>query len=66
MGYEFLPNFWILSHDYGSRYARMLIMGSKDLDDSLLSKKIEPKNALLGWHPGPGRLGHEGENMPLL
>jgi len=37
--------FWFLIHNFGSRYARKPIKGSKDLDDSLVSKKkLEWKN----------------------
>jgi len=59
VGLEFVPNFCLLSHNSGSRYARKPIKGSKDLDDSLVSKKLEPKNGLLGWRPGPGNLSHK-------
>jgi len=31
-------NFWFLIHNFGSRYARKPIKGSKDSDDSLVSK----------------------------
>jgi len=42
-------------------------MGSKNSDDSLVAKKIEPKNGLLGWRPGPGKLGQKGENTtPIM
>jgi len=32
-------NFWFLIYNFGSRYARKLIKGSKDSDDSLVYKK---------------------------
>jgi len=66
VGFTFLPNFWFLSNTFGSRDARMTIMGCKDLDDSLVSKTIELKNGLLGCRPGPGKLDQNGENMPAL
>jgi len=36
---EFLSIFFILSHNFGSRYAINPIKGSEDSDDSLDSKK---------------------------
>ena len=33
------PNFWFLSHNFGSRYARKSIKVSKDSDDNLVYKK---------------------------
>jgi len=39
VGVEILTNFCFLGHTFGSRYAKMPIKGSKDSDDSLVSKK---------------------------
>jgi len=48
VGFEFISNFRFVSHNFGSRYARKLIMGSKDWDDSLVSKKhLSHKNGSL-------------------
>ena len=42
-------------HNFGSRYARKPIKGSKDSDDSLVSKKNwSEKIGSLDWHLGPG------------
>jgi len=30
------------------------------------SKKPQPKNGSMGWHPGTGKLGQKYENMPSL
>jgi len=33
----------------------------------LFPKKIETKNGLFGWCPGPGKLGQKGQNMlPIM
>jgi len=56
-----------LSLNFGSRYARKPIKGSKDSDHSLDSKKILiQKMFSLGWHPGPGKVDQKGKNMPPL
>jgi len=34
-----VTTFWLLSYKFGYRYARKSIKGSKDSDDSLVSKK---------------------------
>ena len=52
----FLPKIGFLSHNFGSRYARKPIKGSKDWAE----------NGLLHWGPGPGKLGQRGRNMPPL
>jgi len=36
---EILTTFWVLWHNYGSRYARKPNKGFKDSDDSLVSNK---------------------------
>jgi len=38
-GVEILTTFCFLWHNFGSRYARKQIKGSKDSDDSLVFKK---------------------------
>jgi len=44
-------------HNFGSRYARKPIKGSKDSDDSLVSKKNwSEKIGSLDWHLGPGEV----------
>jgi len=64
--FELLPSFCFLSHTFGFGYARNL-KGFKDSDGSLVSKiNLNQKTDSLGWHPGPGKLGQNGENMPLL
>jgi len=39
IGVEILTTVWFLWHNFGSRYARKPIKGSKDSDDSLVSKQ---------------------------
>ena len=56
----------VLSHNSGSSYPRRSIKGSEDADDSLVSKKIEPKKWLMDWRPGPDKVGQEFKNMPSL
>jgi len=52
VGFEFLPNFVFLSHNFDSIFIRMPIMSSKILDNSLLSKKkFESKHWLVGLVP---------------
>ena len=53
VGFECLSNFCFLRHYFGTRYARMPIMGCKDSNDHLDSKKIVPKMSC--W---VGALGH--------
>jgi len=54
----FFHQFSFLIHNFGSRYARKPIKGSKDSDDSLISKKKhERKNWPLDWHLRPGKVG---------
>jgi len=55
-----------LAHNFGSRYARMSIKGSKVVDFCLVSKKLEPKNVSLVWHPGPGKCGQKNAKTPPL
>jgi len=51
-------------HNFGSRYARKPIKGSKDSDDSLVSKKNwSEKIGSLDWHLGPGEVA---KNTPLV
>ena len=45
---EVLTTFCFLWHNFSSRYARKPIKGSKDSDDSLVSKNIEEKNWFIG------------------
>jgi len=54
----FLSKIAFLSHNFGYRYVRKQIKGSKDAYFSLDSKKnLSEKNGLLGWHPGPDEVG---------
>ena len=63
VGVEILTTFWFLCHNFSPRYARKPIKGSKDSDDSLVSKnKFEPKNWLIGLAPRAGVLGKVGHN----
>jgi len=39
VGVEILTTFWFLCHNFGSRYARKPIKGSKASDDSLVFQK---------------------------
>jgi len=43
-----------LIHTFGSRYARKPIKDSKNSDDTLVSKKLERKNWLIGLAPRAG------------
>jgi len=53
VGVEIFTNFWFLAHNFGSRYARKTLKGSKDADHSLVSKKnLSQKYGSLGWGPG--------------
>jgi len=61
-----LSKFGFLSHNFGSRNARMLIKLSKDKDYTVVSNKLEPTKWLIGWSPGTGKLGQKGKNLPLL
>ena len=51
-----------MSHNFGFRYARKQIKGSKEADFSLVSKKTWTKNGSLGWRPGPDKFGQRFEN----
>jgi len=52
VGVESLTTFWFLWHNYGSRYARKPITGSKDSDDSLVSKiNLSQQIGSLNWRP---------------
>jgi len=50
---------------FGSRYTRKPIKGSKDSDDSLVSKNtLSKKIGLLDWRPGPGKVGQKMQQYP--
>ena len=60
VGVEILTIFWVLWHSFGSRYARKPIKVSKDLDDSLVSKKnLNEKIRSLDCRPGPRKVRHK-------
>jgi len=55
VGVEILTTFWYLCHNFGSRYARNPIKGSKASDNILVSKKkLDPKNWCIGLAPRDG------------
>jgi len=54
-GVEILTTFCFLCHNFGSRYARKSVKGSKDSCDSLVSNtKLQPKNWLIELAPRAG------------
>jgi len=59
--------FEFLWHNFVSRYARKPIKGSKDSDNSLLSKRnLIEKIASLDWCPGPRKVGQKTKMTPPL
>jgi len=59
--------FWFMSHNFGSRYAKKLIKGSKGSYSSQDSNKtLSPKNVPLVRRPGPGKDGQDNAKTPLL
>jgi len=55
-----LVNFWFMSHNFCSRYARKSFKVSKDADFALVSKKILNQNSgPMGWDPVPGKGGQK-------
>jgi len=66
VGVEVLTTFF-LCHNFGSRYDRKPIKGSKDSDDRLLSNKhLSQKNGSLAWCLWPGNGGHKNAKTPPL
>jgi len=67
-GVEMLTTFWFLWHNFGSRYARMPIKGSKHSNDGLVSKKnLGQKIGLFVWRLEPGKVGHKiAKTLPLV
>ena len=64
---EILTTFCFLWHNFGSRYARKPIKGSKDSDDSLASKQnLSQKFGSFDWRPWPGKVGHKSAKTPPL
>jgi len=64
VGVEILTTFWFLIHNFGFRYARKPIKGSKDSDYSLVTKtNLSEKIGQLVWRLGPGK---GGKNTPLV
>jgi len=62
-----LTTFWFLCHNFGSRYARKPLKGSKDSGDSLVSKKnLSEKIYSLDWRPGPRKVGQKTQKHPHL
>jgi len=68
VGVEIFTNFWCFVHDFGYRYARKSFKGSKDVDFSLVSKKIlSQKNDPMGRGPGPAKSGQKkAKTSPLV
>ena len=65
MGAEIFTNFWCFVHNYRYRYVRKSFKGSKDVDFSLVSKKIlSQKNVPMGWGSGPAKGGHKNAKTP--
>ena len=57
VGVEIFTNFWFLINNFGSKYAKKSIKGSKDSHDGLDSKTVlSQKNDALGWRRGPAKL----------
>jgi len=60
-------HFWFLWHNFGSRYARKPIKGSKDSYDSLVSiTDLNEKIGSLDWRLGPSKVGHKNAKTPPL
>jgi len=56
-----------LSHNFGSRHARMSSKGSIYAGDHQVSKKCFNQNfGQLDWRPGPVKIGKRNENTPNL
>jgi len=55
MGAEMFTKFWVLAHNFDSRYARKSIKGSNDWGDRLVSKKILSQK-LDHWIGAQGRV----------
>ena len=63
VGVEILTTFWLLWHNFASRYAGKPIKGPKDSDDSLVStNNLRQIIGPLDWRPGPGK----GQKHPYL
>jgi len=59
-GSKLWVNFWFMSHNFRSRYARKSFKGSKDADFGLVSKKVlSQNNGSLGCGPGPDKGGQK-------
>jgi len=56
-----------LTHNFGYRYCSKSIKGSIDADvDLVFNKTLSQKNGLMGWGPGPAKVGQNFQNMPFL
>jgi len=65
-GSKILINFWFISHNFRSRYARKSIKGSIDVDfDLVFNLTLSPKNGPLGQRPRPGKDGQNNTKTPL-
>jgi len=65
VGVESLTTFLFLWHNYDSRYARKPIKGSKDSDDSLVSKiNLSQQIDSLDWRLRPGKVGQKNAKTP--
>ena len=66
-GSKILVNFWFMSCNFRSRYARKSFKGSNDADFGLVSKKIlSQNNCPMDWGPGPGESGQKKAKHPHL
>ena len=66
-GSNILVNFWCMSHNFRSWYARKSFKGSKDADFVLVSKQIlSQNNSPMGCGPGPGKGGQKKQKHPNL
>jgi len=66
-GSKILVNFWFMSHNFHSQYARKSIKGSIDADfDLVFNSTLSPKNGPLGRLRGPGKDGQNNAKTPLL
>jgi len=64
---QILVNFWFMSRNFCSLYARKSNKGSKNSDFGLVSKKIlSQNNGPMGCGPGPGKGGQKKQKHPQL
>jgi len=67
VGAEIFTNFCFFIHNFGYRYARKSLKGSKDADFCLVSENnLSQKNWSMGWGPGSGKGGQKMQKHPHL